>query len=119
MKRTIKIEIDDTLDERCQDALDEIMERAKEYQLENEEETLPDWETLDYDGTCHGIIDSTVPIYTAEIKALWYLYGNEFEEAYENAGIGSNPMENDGMVAIYCYIDEFVRGAYQTARNAV
>jgi len=49
-----------------------------------------------------------VPVYTGEIKGLWFLHSNEFEEAYENAGIGDNPMENNGMVGIYCYISDKV-----------
>ena len=52
----------------------------------------------------HEIADQSVPIYTSEIKGLWFLYSSEFEEAYENHGFGDNPMENDGMVAIFCYI---------------
>jgi len=53
-----------------------------------------------------------VPIYTKEIKDLWYLYGDEFEAAYENAGVGDNPRENFGMAAIYYYISEKVHEWY-------
>lgn len=50
-------------------------------------------------------------------RGLWFLYGSEFEEAYEDAGIGENPMENDGMVAVYCYIDQNVRGHYEDNKD--
>lgn len=63
---------------------------------------------LDYTGRVHEIIDGAVPIYTREIEAAWFLHGDALEEAYENAGIGENPRENDGRAAIYCYIDEKV-----------
>lgn len=49
-----------------------------------------------------------MPIHTCDIKAAWFLHGGELEDAYENAGIGNNPRENDGMTAIYCYIQEQV-----------
>jgi hypothetical protein len=63
---------------------------------------------LDYSGAIHEIVDVSVPIYTKEIEDTWYLYAPELEEAYENAGCGDNPRENNGMAAIYYYIQEKV-----------
>lgn len=54
-----------------------------------------------------------MPIYTGEIEDTWYLYGSRLEEAYENAGVGENPKENDGMAAIYFYIMDKVQEWYQ------
>jgi hypothetical protein len=67
---------------------------------------------LDYSGAIHEIVDGSVPIYTSEIESTWYLYGSELERAYDNAGCGDNPRENDGMSAIYFYIMEQVQEWY-------
>ena len=102
MKRTI--EINDTLKEHLNDCYAEIKEYAVSYIKENTCEEPPDWDDLDYSGRLHEIIDSNVPIYTYEIEGLWYLYSDLFEYAYENAGVGDNPKENNGMTAIYFYL---------------
>ena len=78
-----------------------------------EEEEVPDlFGDLDYSGAISEIVDSAVPIYTSEINDTWYLYGDELEEAYEAAGVGDNPRENDGMAAIYYYIEQQVANWY-------
>jgi len=113
MKR--QIEIEDTLEERTQAVIEEVQEL-----LENFLKSNPDAEEcpclhndLDYDGSVHGIIDSSVPVYTGEIRATWFLHQNKLESAYEDAGLGDNPMDNNGMVAIYCYIEQRVSEWYQ------
>lgn len=111
MKRTI--EIDDTLQDSVDGAIDELKDALIEYVRDNDSDTLPDLNNdLDYDGSVHSIVGGSVPVYTHDIKSLWYLHGSKFEEAYENAGVGSNPMENDGMAAIYYYIMEKVQEWY-------
>jgi hypothetical protein len=112
MKR--QIEIDDTLDERVDSAIDEVKKELMSYLDLNKPDELPCLNNdLDYGGAIHEIIDSSVPIYTKEIEDTWYLYSNELEEAYDNAGCGDNPRENDGMSAIYFYIAEKVNEWYQ------
>jgi len=109
-----QVEIDDTLQERVDMAVDEVEELLREYIKENEPISTPDlYSDLDYSGSVHEIIDTSVPIYTKEIDDTWYLYGNQLEEAYENAGIGTNPRENNGMVAIICYIEQEVADWYR------
>jgi len=53
-----------------------------------------------------------VPIYTREIEDLFYLYGNEFERAFDDAGIGDKDDDHwpSGWkaAAIYCYIEQEV-----------
>jgi hypothetical protein len=112
MKRTI--EIDDTLQERIDTAIEEVEERLRDYLNDNPDTTaLPDlYGDLDYSGGVHDIIDGAVPVYTAEIKGLWFLYQAELEEAYEQAGFGDNPLENNGMSALYCYIEQQVADWY-------
>lgn len=111
MKR--QIEIDDTLNERVDGAIEDVKQELLNYLNENEPDKLPCLNNdLDYSGAIHEIIDCSVPIYTKEIKDTWYLYAIELEEAYDNAGFGKNPRENDGMAAIYCYIYDKVNGWY-------
>ena len=42
---------------------------------------------------------------------------NELESAYDDAGVGENPRENDGMAAIYYYIDQEVRSHYEDNKD--
>ena len=117
MKRTIEIE--DNLDEIIESAIDDVKTELLNY-LESNPDTdeTPDiGNDLDYSGAIHEIVDGSVPIYTAEIDGLFYLYGNEFERAFDDAGIG----DKDGnwpsgwqAAAIYCYIDEKVHEWYSS-----
>ena len=113
-KRTIEIE--DKLEEYCDSACDEVKDLLIEYieekGLEEGDEVPCLHNDLDYSGRVHEIVDGSVPIYTKEITDLWYLYSNEFEQAYENAGTGENPLEHNGMAAIYFYIHEYVCNWY-------
>lgn len=110
---TRKIEIEDTLEERTQEAINEVKDLLIDYLEENKPDDLPCLNNdLDYNGSIHEIIDSSVPIYTKEIEDTWYLHKSELEEAYENAGFGDNPLEGNGMTAIYCYISDAVNSWY-------
>ena len=113
MERNVKI--DDTLDERVADACDTVEELLKEYLHANPDtDDVPCLHNdLDYSGSVHEIVDGEVPIYTKEIEDTWYLYSNKLEEAYENAGVGENPRENNGMTAIYFYIHQEVCEWYE------
>jgi len=107
MKKTI--EINDTLSERVDNAIDLVRDQLENYLKENKPDECPDLSNdLDYSGAIHEIVDGCVPIYTAEIKDTWYLHENELIGAYESAGVGDNPHENDGMSAIYFYIHQEV-----------
>lgn len=118
MKRTI--EINDTLEERVVGAIEEVQQLLLDYIKENDSDDLPCLNNdLDYSGSVHEIIDGSVPIYTNEIEDTWYLYKNELEEAYENAGVGSNPLENNGMSAIYFYISDKVNEWYNDSAQSI
>lgn len=112
MKRTI--EIDDTLQDRVDSAIDDVKAELISYLNDNPDtDGVPDLgNDLDYSGAIHEIVDGSVPIYTREIKTAWFLHGSDLEQAYENAGVGDNPMENDGTAAIYFYIHEQVSAWY-------
>jgi hypothetical protein len=104
-KRTVEME--DNLDETVDSVKEEIRDNFIEYLREN-----PDCEEFDdyyQDKGCdavHEISDSNTPIYTKEIDGLYYLYSDEFDEAYKNAGIGNGTEDNHQQVAIYCYLSE-------------
>lgn len=107
MKRTIEIE--DTLQDRVDSAIEDVKQELLNYLKENTPDELPDLgNDLDYSGAIHQIVDGAVPVYTHEIKTAWFLHSSELEAAYENAGCGNNPMDNNGMAAIYFYIHEQV-----------
>ena len=114
-----KIEIEDDLQERIDNACEEVKEYAIERMKEDELDEAPDFGDLDYSGQVHQIVDSSVPVYYSEIDGLWFLYSNQFEEAYENAGLGGEPRENSGMTAIYFYIWEQVAEWYEKNREDI
>ena len=114
-----KIEIEDDLQERIDNACEEVREYAIERMKEDELDKAPDFGDLDYSGRVHEIVDSSVPVYYSEIDGLWFLYSNQFEEAYENAGVGDDPRENSGMTAIYFYIMEQVAEWYESNREDI
>jgi hypothetical protein len=114
-KRTI--EVDDVLPGCVESAIEEVEKLLRDYIADNGGDDVPDLAgDLDYDGRVHEIVDGAVPIYTRDIEAAWFLHGRELEKAYENAGVGGSPRENNGMAAIYYYISEAVNDWY--ARNA-
>ena len=111
---TRTVEIEDSLQERVDSAIEDVKNELLGYLESN-----PDTDKtpcinndLDYSGAIHEIVDGSVPIYTKEIEDTWYLYSSELEEAYENAGCGDNPRENNGMAAIYFYIMDKVQEWY-------
>jgi hypothetical protein len=118
-KRTVEIE--DSLGERVSNAADDVKAALLSWLDENPDtsETPDLGDDLDYSGAIHEIVDGAVPIYTKEIEDTWFLYASELEEAYENAGCGSNPRENNGMAAIYYYIDAKVRDWYSDNADEV
>jgi len=119
MKRTI--EINETLKRRVEIACECIQELMLEWLNDNADSDGPPdlFNDLDYSGGVHEHIDSAVPVYTGEIRDQWRIYWDELEDAYKNAGIGENPMENYGMVAIYCYIEQQVAEWYEDEKEDI
>lgn len=112
------IEIDDVLPDCVENAVEQTEELLREYLADKPDLEEPPClhNDLDYDGRVHEIVDGCVPVYTAQLEAAWFLHGRELEEAYENAGIGTNSREKDGAVAVYCLIEQKVCEWY--GRNA-
>jgi hypothetical protein len=101
----ITIEMNDELPDLVNDAIESIKEMLTEYVKENDSQTLPCLNNdLDYNGSVHELVDGLVPVYTKELNDIWYLHKQELIDAYNDAGIGNDPTEKDGAVAIYCYL---------------
>ena len=100
------VQIDDTLQEHVNDAIDELKDAIREYYQEN-----PDIDDLclsndvDYDGRFSEIVDGNVPVYYSEIDGLFYLHGDKLEEAYASVGLGEEKLDNYKQVCIYHYIE--------------
>lgn len=120
MKRTV--EIDDTLGEIIDSVTDDVKQALLDYLEENPDtrETPDIGNDLDYSGGIHEIVDGSVPVYTSEINDLFYLHGDKFEEAFDDAGIGSKDDAHwpSGWkaAAIYCYVEQQVHEWY--SKNA-
>ena len=116
MKRTV--EIDDTLQDCVDSAIDSVKDALLEYLDSNPDtDETPDYgNDLDYSGRMHEIVDGSVPVYTAEIADIFYLHGDAVEQAFDDAGIGSKDDKGWPMgwkaAAIYCYIEQQVHQWY-------
>jgi hypothetical protein len=105
----ITIEIDDVLPERVESAIEQVKDLLRDYVRREEPDEFPCLHNdLDYSGDVHAIIDGEVPHRTSDIEAAWFLHGRDLEEAYDTAGGGQNPRENDGKTAIFLYIEQKV-----------
>jgi len=119
------VEINDTLNEIINDVENKIKELTFSYLNENPDlEEPPElYGDLDYDGSVTEIIDSSIPIYNKEINDLFYLYGDRFEFAFDDAGIGEKKDEGfpNGWrpAAIFCYIEQEVADWYENEKNAI
>ena len=110
----VQVTIEDSLKERVESVIEESVARVVQYMIDNRDlDTYYGMNTrdvidkaLDYEGSYHEIVDSNTPIYYSDIDGLYYLYGNELDEAYNNAGIGDGSEENHRQVAIYCYLEQ-------------
>jgi len=105
VERTIKI--DDDLEDREETVKEEILDAIKDYLNDNPD--AEDFDSIDGSERIHEIIDSNVPIYHYNINGLWYLYSDQFEEAYNNSGCYNELPENYKQVCIFFYLEEIGR----------
>ena len=117
MKR--QIETNETLQEIVDGAIEEVRAYMLEWMDENEPDDVPCLSNdLDYSGRVHEIIDGSVPIYTHEIRDLFYLHGNALEQAFDDAGCGDKDDSQWPMgwrpAAICFYIQQQVSEWYHT-----
>jgi hypothetical protein len=122
-KRTIEIE--DTLSEIEESLQSDLRDIVIEYLNDNPDlDEAPDlYNDIGYNGSFHELVDGSVPIYTGEINDLFYLYGNDFEEAFDNAGIGEKNDEHWPMgwkaAAIYCYLEQEAAEWYEENKEDI
>jgi hypothetical protein len=121
---TRTIEIDDTLQDCVDSATEDVGDLLKTWLVDNwdNDDDSPEPDTpclhndLDYSGSVHEIVDSSVPVYTAEITDIFYLHGQEVEDAFDNAGIGDKNDDDWPMgwraAAIFTYIEQSVAEWY-------
>lgn len=102
----MRVEIEDTLDQIVSDLVESAKESLVEVIQDNPD--VDSWSDLQqkwsYNGADHELVDGAVPIYTKEIKDLWYLHDSKFTEAYRNEGIGDGSEDNYQQSAIFCYL---------------
>ena len=121
-RNTETIKLNNSLDDLVLMAIEDIKEFynysiEKKSIIKSNEEPLEDIiEYIRYNGDLDSIIDNSVPIYTHELKGLFFINESALNEAFENSGIGNKsdydnnencPLGFKG-VAIYCYIEQEV-----------
>lgn len=121
---TRSYEIDDTLQDCVDSAIEEVKQELLDHLKENPDtDELPDiGNDLDYSGRIHEIVDVSVPIYTQEIKDIMYLHGDDVEQAFDDAGIGSKDDKWPAgwqAAAIYCYIEQKVHEWYRSSAQDI
>jgi hypothetical protein len=123
MKR--QVEIEDNLEEIIDGCKDGLKDLVIDWLNNNpDSDDAPElFNDIDYNGSFYELIDGSVPIYTGEIDGLWYLYGNYFEEAFDNAGIGDKN-DNDWPMgwkaaAIYCYLEQETVSWYEDNKDDI
>jgi len=113
------IELNNSLDDLVVMAINEVKEWFK-YKVENKDIIKEDEPNIDdliehinYNGDLDQIIDGCVPIYTHELKGLFFINEDALIEAFENMGLGdrsdyeNGPLGFEG-ISIYCYIEHEV-----------
>ena len=117
VKRTV--EIDDGLSDAEDTVKDEVKDDFLEWVEDNSDSDDFD-NYYQHQGAdfVHECVDSNVPIYYSDIDGWYYLYGNEFEEAYDNAGIGRGGEDNHKQVAIYCYLEQIAYNYHNELKDA-
>ncbi|MDP2692308.1 MAG: hypothetical protein Q8O88_01550 [bacterium] len=118
MKRTI--EIDDNLNEIIDTAKQQLKDFLLEFKEDNPENKA-DGDKLNgvVSDEIHNIADTSTPIYNYDIDGLYFLYGNKFDDAYENAGLGDGREDNYKQLAIYCYIEQELNNCLAELKNEI
>lgn len=96
-----------------QGGLDSLLESPKQdledwidgFIEDNPNATREDIEDLEWQDQCYQIADSATPIYYHEIDTWYYLEGNLFDEAFEDAGIYETKPENYKQIAINIWLE--------------
>ena len=104
------MEIQDTLQENVDKAIEDVKDFIIEHIKDNEipkdaEADEIDVQDLDNDGSITQITDHHSPDNTKEIKDTWY---HKLEKAYHDRGLGEDSRTGNGATAIWVYIEQEV-----------
>lgn len=101
------VEMDDTLYSDLDGVILDLFSDFKDWLKENPSaEDMNAYYQAQGSDRIRELVDSATPIYYKEIDDVYYLYGNELDEAYENAGIGDGKEYNYKQLAIYCWLEQ-------------
>ncbi len=119
----VTIELNDTLEERVESAIDSVKTELMDYLEANpDQDELPCLNNdLDYSGAIHEIVDGATPCYTKELADNYYLHDSELDQAFDNAGCSTRDEAGDNYIAQahYFYIQEQVNEWYQDEAQAL
>jgi hypothetical protein len=123
----VTVEIEDDLQERVDGVKDEIKSDFLEWFEENYDPEIgvPDGNELGDDFYQHEAdawneySDSWTPVYYSEIDSLFYLYSNDLEQAYDDAGCYNEPPDNYKQVCIYFYIEQESAEVFNEIKDAL
>jgi hypothetical protein len=120
--KKITVKIYDTLEDRIEEAWVELKELLESYLQDNPDtDDLPELgNDLNDSGKVDELIDGIVTHMTSEeIRDNWYLHEDILIESYSAAGIGTNPRENEGNMAIYLHIEQGIAYHYENEAEEV
>lgn len=100
----VTIEMDDDLDERVQDCIDELKEMIMEH-LEQNAPGASKPDGIDDITEPGELVDNYVPCMTKQQADLFYLHDYELKQAFDDAGFGG---DFEIPLAIYAYITQEV-----------
>ena len=114
------IELNNSLDDLVVSAIEAIKEWYR-YEIKEGNINKTDYDNsldeilgvLNYNGALSEIVDGCVPIYTHELKGLFFINEDALIEAFENMGLGERSDYENGPLGfegatIYCYIENEV-----------
>lgn len=114
------VTLTDTLPGLIESACDGVRELLEQWFIEHEDRDLPClYNDLDYSGSVHELIESTIPVYTADLQALAYFH-HESVIAALSEQFGSDALSVDWQsgafaAGLYCLIDRGVSYWYGSA----
>lgn len=111
MKYTI--ELDDPLDDRVKDCIEEAQDRIKDYFIATPYAVNIPNDILD------EIAGTNTPVDYSTMRDIWYFNSDKLVEAYNDAGIGGNPFEGKGDVAIFYYLDQQLHEWLSSVKDSV
>lgn len=115
------IEIDDSLEERIEEAIENLLTEYTDYICDDDNkcQAVPEvrWGPFHYH--LGFAVSEALPTKQKEIDGLWYLHREKLEKAYDDFSLEDNPMANDGQMAIRYYMEDRVMDWYDENKDKV